>query len=43
MQAVIAEEGDYGIGRCDKMGRIIEHIDFTDKDDKAEKIKGDKL
>ena len=36
MQAVRAEEGDYGIGRCDKKGRIIEHIDFTDKEEKSD-------
>ena len=36
MEAVIAEEGDYGMGRCDSKGRIIEHIDFTSKDDKKD-------
>ena len=31
MKAVTSDEGDYGTGRCDKEGRIYEHIDFTSK------------
>ena len=31
MKAVTSDEGDYGTGRCDKEGRIYEHIDFTEK------------
>ena len=34
MKAVTSPEGDLGIGRCDKEGRIYEYIDFTDKEEK---------
>ncbi len=37
MNAVLAEEGDYGMGKCDRFGRIIEHIDYTNKDNKEER------
>lgn len=34
MEAVLAEEGDYGMGICDKKGRILKRIDYTKKEDK---------
>ena len=32
MKAVTGEEASLGMGRCDKEGRIIEYIDFTNRE-----------
>ncbi len=38
MEAVIAEEGDYGMGICDRKGRILKHIDYTKKEEEREEV-----
>ncbi len=41
MQAVVAEEGDYGMGICDRNGRILKHIDYTNREEDREKAEED--